>query len=108
MSHTEALAAGAAAAPPAAGAGAGTIVGAALGGALLVVAVIAVAIRVKIVSAQLNGPTVSAWNPGQKKKKVRVPDFDIELNQATQQQPTQNPAFSLRSLRVARPAIVPV
>lgn len=106
MSHTDALAAGAAAQPPAAGAGAGTIVGAALGGALLVVAVIAVAIRVKIVSAQLNGPTVSAWNPGQKKKKVRVPDFDIGLNPV--QQPTQNPAFSLRSLRVARPAIVPV
>ena len=107
MSHTEALAAGAAAAPPAASASAGTVIGAAIGGALVVVAVIGIAIRLKVVSAQLNGPTVSAWNPGQKKKKVRVPDFDIELNQATQQ-PTQNPAFSLRSLRVARPAIVPV
>lgn len=110
MSHTEALAAGAAAAggPPAASASAGTVIGAAIGGALVVLAVIGVAIRLKVVSAQLNGPTVSAWNPGQKKKKVRVPDFDIGLNPV--QQLTQNPAFSLRSLRVARPpvTIVPV
>ena len=98
MSHSEALAAGAAAQPPAAGTSAGTVIGAAIGGAVFIVAVIALAIRLKVVSAQLNGPTVSAWNPGQRKKKVRVPDFDIGLN------PVQvNPAFSLRSLRVAQP-----
>ena len=99
MSHSEALAAGAAAAqPPSQGAGAGTVIGAAIGGAVFIVAVIALAIRLKVVSAQLNGPTVSAWNPGQRKKKVRVPDFDIGLNPIT-----QNPAFSLRSLRVTQP-----
>ena len=97
MTHVDAFAAGVAAAPPAA-TSTGTIIGAAIGGALLVVVVLAVAIRAKIVSAQLNGPTVSAWNPGQKKKKVRVPDFDIALN--PRQQPTTNPAFSVRSLRV--------
>lgn len=104
MSHTEALAAGAAGAqPPAASTSTGTVIGAAIGGALVVLAVIGIAIRLKVVSAQLNGPTVSSWNPGQRKKKVRVPDFDIGLNPVQ-----QNPAFSLRSLRVARPAIVPV
>jgi len=114
MSHTEALAAGAAAQPPSAGTSAGTVIGAAIGGAVFIVAAIALAIRLKVVSAQLNGPTVSAWNPGQKKKKVRVPDFDIALNpqvQMPQQQQQQqvNPAFSLRSLRVAQPVTtVPV
>jgi len=106
MSHTDALAAGAAAAQPAAGTGAGTVIGAAIGGAVFIVAVIALAIRLKVVSAQLNGPTVSAWNPGQKKKKVRVPDFDIGLNPVQVQMPQQqqvNPAFSLRSLRVTQP-----
>lgn len=98
MSHADALAAGAASVTaPVASTSAGTIVGAAIGGALVVMAVIGVAIRAKIVSAQLNAPTVSAWNPGQKKKKVRVPDFDIGLNPRLQ----PNPAFSLRSLRVA-------
>jgi len=97
MSHADALAAGAASAQPPQSAGTGTVIGAAIGGALFIVAAIGIAIRLKVVSAQLNGPTVSAWNPGQKKKKVRVPDFDIGLN------PTQNPAFSLRSLRVTQP-----
>ena len=101
MSHVEALAAGAAVAPPSVGTSAGTVVGAALGGALVVVAVLVIAIRYKVVSAQLNETTVSAWNPGQRKKKVRVPDFDIGLNQVQ-----QNPAFSFRA---AKPiAIVPV
>lgn len=102
MTHADALAAGAAAAqPPSAGTSTGTVVGAAIGGALFIVAAIGIAIRLKVVSAQLNGPTVSAWNPGQKKKKVRVPDFDIGLNPVQ-----QNPAFSFRA---AKPiAIVPV
>ena len=101
MSHVEALAAGAAVAPPSVGTSAGTVVGAALGGALLVVAALVIAIRYKVVEAQLNATTVSAWNPGQKKKKVRVPDFDIGLN------PVQsNPTFSFRA---AKPiTIVPV
>jgi len=101
MSHADALAAGAASVQPPQSAGTGTVVGAAIGGALFIVAAIGIAIRLKVVSAQLNGPTVSAWNPGQKKKKVRVPDFDIGLNPVQ-----QNPAFSFRA---AKPiAIVPV
>ena len=110
MSHTDALAAGAASAQAPSGASTGTVVGAAIGGALFIVAAIGVAIRMKVVSAQLNGPTVSAWNPGQKKKKTRVPDFDIGLNPQVQlPKPQVNPAFSLRSLRVAQPVTtVPV
>ena len=69
----------------------GSIVGAAVGGAVLVIAIVGVAIRLKIVSAQLNAtPTISAWTPG-KKKKTRVPDFDIGLNQTI-----TNPSLSLR------------
>ena len=100
----EALAAGAASvAPP--GASVGTIVGAALGGAFFILVALGIAIRYKIVEAQLRTPTISAWNPGQKKKKVRVPDFDIGLNPTLQ----PNPAFSLRSLRVEqRQNVTPV
>ena len=101
MSHTDALAAGAASVQAPSGASAGTVVGAAIGGAVLVVVAIGVAIRFKVVSAQLNTPTVSAWTPGKKKSKVRVPDFDIGLNPTIQTHPqTTNPAFSLRSLRI--------
>ena len=99
MSHTDALAAGAAAGAPSAPS-AGPVVGAAIGGALLVVAVIALAIRYKIVEAQIKTPQVAAWNPG-KRNRTRVPDFDIGLNPHVQQQPhTVNPAFSLRAMRI--------
>jgi len=96
MSHVDALAAGAASVGAPAPTSTGTIIGAAIGGALLVVVVLAVAIRAKIVSAQLNAaPTISAWTPGQKKRKVRVPDMDVGLNTTLR----ANPAFSIRSLR---------
>ena len=79
-----AAAAVAAAAPPATGAG--TVVGAALGGAFVVVAVLMVAIRFRIVSAQINGPKrVASWRMGGKKThsiRSGVPDMDINLNQA--------------------------
>lgn len=70
----------------------GTIIGAAVGGGLLVSLLIAVAIRLKIVSAQLNTPTVSTWTPGKKNKKTRVPDIDISLNPTI----VTNPSFTLR------------
>ena len=80
MSHVDALAAGAAAAQPPVATGVGTIIGAAIGGALFIVVALGLAIRYRIVSAQLNTPSVSAWNPGQKRKKMRVPDIDINMN----------------------------
>ena len=67
----------------------GSLVGAAIGGGLLVVAVIAVAIRFKIVHAEINkNPQVTTW----KRKKSRVPDIDIGLNPRI----TQNPAVAIR------------
>lgn len=79
---------------------AGTIIGAAVGGGLLVTLLIAVAIRFKIVSAQLNTPTVTAWTPGKRSKKVRVPDVDIDLNPRI----TTNPSFTLRMQKMKEPA----
>ena len=59
---------------------ASSMVGAGIGGALIVIAIAAIAIRFKIVSAQLNHtPTIAAWTPG-KRMKTRVPDMDISLN----------------------------
>jgi hypothetical protein len=75
----------AAAAPPATGASTGTLLGAVFGGAAAVVAIIGIAIRYNIISAQLNTvPTISAWTPGQKKKKMTVPDFAIGVNPIAQ------------------------
>lgn len=78
---------------------AGTIIGAAVGGGLLVTLLIAVAIRFKIVSAQLNSPTVTAWTPGKRSKKLRVPDMDIDLNSRI----TINPSFTLRMQKMKEP-----
>ena len=78
----------------------GSIVGAAIGGAVAVIAIVGIAIRLKIVSAQINNaPTISAWTPG-KKKKTRVPDFDIGLT------PTiiTNPSLSLRLQKMTNAA----
>jgi hypothetical protein len=58
--------------------GAGTIIGAALGGGLFVVAIIALAIRVRAVSIELN--TKTATIKGWKKKGSRVPDIEIGTN----------------------------
>lgn len=71
---------------------ASSMVGAAIGGAALVIVLAAIAIRFKIVSAQLNStPTISSWNPGKRTKKTRVPDMDISLN------PTiMNPSLAIR------------
>jgi hypothetical protein len=97
MSHMEALSAGAAAVPPPT-TSVGTIIGAGVGGAALVILVFAIAIRYRFVSAQINTPTVSSWNPGSKKKKTRVPDFDIELNRRATVI-TENP-YTTRSQRI--------
>jgi hypothetical protein len=58
--------------------GAGTIIGAAIGGGLFVVAIIALAIRVRAVSIELNtkGAAIKSW----KKKGSRVPDIEIGTN----------------------------
>lgn len=58
--------------------GAGTIIGAAIGGGLFVVAIIALAIRVRAVSIELN--TKTAAIKGWKKKGSRVPDIEIGTN----------------------------
>jgi len=55
-------------APPTASISAGPIIGAAIGGALAVVAVIALAIRLRVVSAQLNDtPRLTSWRQTTKK-----------------------------------------
>ena len=79
---------------------AGTIIGAAVGGGLLVTLLIALAIRLKFVHAQLNTPTITAWTPGKKKNKIRVPDIDINLNPRI----TTNPSFTMRVQKMKEPA----
>ena len=75
----------------------GSLIGAAIGGALVVVAVIGVAIRFRIVSAQLNGsPNVTAWRS--KSKKARTPEFEISTHPAPIL--TENPTLVLREDRV--------
>ena len=60
---------------------ASSMVGAGIGGALIVIAIAAVAIRFKIISAQFNTtPTIATWTPGKRSNKLRVPDMDIYLN----------------------------
>lgn len=85
MSHIDALAAGAAATPPAQ-TSTGSIVGAALGGALVVVVALVVAIRLRIVSAEINGPQrAMSWRKTGKRSSFAVhtnqPEMDINLNQ---------------------------
>ena len=76
--------------------GAGTIVGAAIGGGLFVVAIIALAIRVRAVSIELN--TKTATIKGWKKKGSRVPDIEIGTN------PTMAVTSSIGEVVVVNPA----
>jgi len=88
-----AVAAGAGAALPL-GLNAGSTVGAMVGGALIVLAVIGIAIRFRIVSAQINGtPRVASWRMMKKTKKH---DFEIGTN------PTiiNNPSLTVRVERI--------
>jgi len=88
-----AVAAGAGAALPQ-GLNAGSTVGAMVGGALIVLAVIGIAIRFRIVSAQINGtPRVASWRMMKKTKKH---DFEIGTN------PTiiNNPSLTVRVERI--------
>ena len=72
------------------------MVGAAVGGALLVSLGLAVAIRLRVVSAQINSTKVQGWRSGSTKGKKRIPDMDINTN------PTiiQNPSVALRVRRM--------
>lgn len=76
------------------GLNAGSTVGAMVGGALIVLAVIGIAIRFRIVSAQINGtPRVASWRMIKKTKKH---DFEIGTN------PTiiNNPSLTVRVERI--------
>jgi hypothetical protein len=68
-----------------------------VGGALIVLAVIGIAIRFRIVSAQINGtPNVTTWRS--KSKKSRTHEFEIGTN--PEPTLTQNPTLVLRVDRV--------
>jgi len=69
----------------------GSLIGAAIGGGLAVLAVIGVAIRFRVVSAQLNAKTVKSWRSGSKKT-----ELDIETVPKTH----ENPSLSLRVNRI--------
>ena len=76
----------------------GSLIGAAIGGGLAVVAVIGLAIRFRVVSAQLNAKTVKSWRTGKK------PGPDIEINtnplNALPSLKHENPSLSLRMNRI--------
>jgi hypothetical protein len=73
------------------------MVGAAVGGGIMVALGIAVAIRLRIVSAQINSQRVEGWRPSSKKIARRIPEIEIGTN------PTiKNPSFNLRSQRVQK------
>ena len=92
------IAGGPVVAPPAA-VSTGSLIGAAIGGGLAVVAVIGLAIRFRVVSAQLNAKTVKSWRTGSKK-----PGHDIEINTNPLNAPPglshENPSLSLRVNRI--------
>ena len=90
-----AIAAGAGAAAPQ-GPTTGSLIGAAIGGGLLVVAVIGLAIRFRIVSAQLNAtPKISVWRTNAKGKKR--PEFEIGTNPTI----VNNPTMTMRINRMS-------
>lgn len=82
---------------PAASTGVGVAVGAAIGGAVFVAFILAIAIRLRIVSAQINSTKVEGWRPGSKKAR-RIPEMDINMNPTLNS--TKNPSFVIRSNRV--------
>ena len=87
------IAAGITVQPPQAQQGVGVIIGAAIGGALVVIAVIGVAIRLKVVSAQLNDThKVSSWRTKAKAKAKSKPT----ANRIPFGESIENPAFTLR------------
>lgn len=76
------------------GLSAGSTVGAMVGGALIVLAVIGIAIRFRIVSAQINGtPRSTSWRIMRKSKRH---DFEIGTNPTI----VNNPSLALRVERV--------
>jgi hypothetical protein len=89
------IAAGPAVAP--ASVSTGSLIGAAIGGGLAVVAVIGLAIRFRIVSAQLNAKTVKSWRGGSKKG---GPDIEINTNPLNAPAAHENPSLSLRVNRI--------
>ena len=82
---------------PMAGSSAGQIVGGIIGGSLMTVALLLLAIRYKIVSAQINGsPKVSSWRLKSKKSSIgELPETSINLNPTIVQQNRAFP-FDLR------------
>ena len=69
----------------------GAVIGAAIGGALAVIAVIGVAIRLKVVSAQLNDThKISSWRTKSKPTANRI-SFGESI---------ENPAFTVRVNRI--------
>ena len=89
------IAAGPAVAP--ASVSTGSLIGAAIGGGLAVVAVIGLAIRFRIVSAQLNAKTVKSWRGGSKKG---GPDIEINTNPLNAPAAHENPSLNLRVNRI--------
>jgi len=77
----------------------GSLIGAAIGGGLAVVAVIGLAIRFRVVSAQLNAKTVKSWRVRSKRD---GPDIEINTNplNAPPSLKHENPSLSLRVNRI--------
>ena len=75
----------------------GSLIGAAVGGALVVLAVIGVAIRFRIVSAQLNAKTVKSWRMG-KNPSAEIENKINPLN--VRSLAHENPSLSLRVNRI--------
>ena len=88
------IAAGPVVAPPPASS-TGTIIGAAIGGALFVVAVVGLAIRLRIVHAEINSNKVKSW------RTTKKPGLDIEINtNPLNAVPAPTPDFTMRVHRV--------
>jgi hypothetical protein len=79
---------------PPAGASTGTVIGAAVGGAVFVLAIIGLAIRLRIVSAEINSKKVKSWRGGSKKG---GPSTEININPLNTQ---ATPNLTMRVNRV--------
>jgi hypothetical protein len=75
----------------------GSLIGAAIGGGLAVVAVIGLAIRFRVVSAQLNAKTVKSWRMG-KNQGTEIENKVNPLN--VRSLAHENPSLSLRVNRI--------